>query len=285
MKNLIIVGANSYIGNSFKEYFKNNEYNITEIDSLITPVKDMDFSGADCVLHLAGIAHISSKIPAEDYFKVNRDLAISVAEKAKKDGTKQFIFMSSMIIYGENEKIGKIDIITEKTMPNPKNAYGKSKLEADLHIQKLNSENFKTVVIRTPMVYGKGCKGNFPKLVKMALKIPIFPNIKNQRSMIYIKNLCEFIKLIIINNESGLFYPQNKDYISTLDIIKTVRQHHNKKTLLIKIFNPIIYLLAKVNTNINKLFGNKVYDKEISNYFDNKYQIVDNKESIIRSDY
>ena len=282
-KKILIFGAGSYIGTKFQEYLKNDkEYEIDVMDSMNKEWNKADFSKYDVIYHVAGIAHVSADPKMEGlYYKVNRDLPIEVASKAKKENVKQFIFMSSMIIYGADGKIGQNKIINDKTEKNPIDFYGKSKLEADEAIQKLADENFKTVIIRTPMVYGPGCKGNFPKLKKLAKLSPIFPNIYNERSMIYIDNLCEFLKQTIDKEETGIFYPQNKDYASTKEIIKEMAKCMNKKVFCIKLFNPLLKLLSKKINYINKIFGNKVYDKKISGDFN--YCVVNFEESIRRS--
>lgn len=284
MKKILITGKNSYIGTSFKKWLEqnNNEYIIDEVETKNEEWKQVNFQNYDTILHVAGIAHVSADPKLEDlYYKVNRDLAIDVANKAKKEGTKQFIFMSSMIIYGKDDQIGKEKIIDINTKPCSADFYGKSKLEADNRIRELETDNFKVVIIRTPMVYGPGCKGNFPKLKKLAKMSLIFPNIENRRSMIYIDNLCEFFKQIVDKEEHGTFYPQNKEYISTKQIIDVMAKSMNKKVYFIKLFNPILKLLSKKIGLINKVFGSKVYAKELSGDF--SYIVVENEESIRRS--
>lgn len=282
-KKILIFGEGSYIGNNVKEYLKNNNnYNIETIDSMNEEWRKKDFSTYDVIYLVAGIAHVSADPKMEQlYYKVNRDLPIEVAKKAKAEKVKQFIFMSSMIIYGADGKIGENKVINEKTEKKPIDFYGKSKLEADEEIQKLSEEGFKTVIVRTPMVYGPNCKGNFSKLKKIAKISPIFPDIENNRSMIYIDNLCEFLKQIIDKEEKGVFYPQNKEYVSTKDIIKAMAECMHKKIFFIKLFNPLLKLLSKKINYINKVFGNKVYNKELSGDF--SYCVVDFEESIRRS--
>lgn len=282
-KKILIFGKGSYIGTKFQEYLnKNIEYQIDVVDSMDEKWKKIDFSKYHVVYHVAGIAHVSSDPKMEElYYKVNRDLPIEVATKAKKENVKQFIFMSSMIIYGADGKIGEEKIINENTEKVPIDFYGKSKLEADETIHKLEDKNFKTVIIRTPMVYGPGCKGNFPKLKKVAKILPVFPNIDNARSMIYIDNLCEFIKQVIDKEKSGVVYPQNEEYVSTKGIIQEMAKCMKKKMLVIKIFNPLLKMLSRKINYINKIFGNKVYDKKLSGDF--SYCIVEFEESIRRS--
>lgn len=283
MKNILVFGKDSYIGTNFEKWLnksKEGNYNISSISSKDDEWRKEDFSKYDVVFCLAGIAHVSANKKLEDlYYKVNRDLPIEVATKAKAEGVKQFIFMSSMIIYGADGKIGQFKIIKEDTSKVPIDFYGRSKLEADEAIQKLSDEKFKTIIIRAPMVYGPNCKGNFPKLKKIAKILPIFPDIENNRSMIYIDNLVECIKQNIDNENSGVIYPQNKEYVSTKSIIEAMAKAMNKKMHFVKIFNPILKLLSKKINYINKIFGNKVYDKSLSGDF--SYCVVDFETSII----
>ncbi len=284
MKRILITGKNSYIGKHVKDWLENGSklYEVTEIDVKTQDWIQEDFSKYDTILHVAGIAHVSTNKKLEDlYYKVNRDLAIDVAKKAKQEKVGQFIFMSSMIIYGDDETVGKIRVIDKNTVPQPKNFYGASKLQAEQGIQQLEDENFKTVIVRTPMVYGPNCKGNFQRLKKIAKLSPIFPDIENDRSMIYIDNLCEFIKQLIDTEKHGIFFPQNKEYISTKQIIQVMAENMNKKIHFIKLFNPILKLLSRKINLINKVFGTKIYAKELSEEFD--YIVVDNEESIRRS--
>ena len=284
MRKILITGKNSYIGTNVKKWLEQeeNNYKVTELDVKTDEWLQEDFSKYDVILHVAGIAHVSTNKKLEDlYYKVNRDLAIKVAEKAKAENVKQFIFMSSMIIYGDDANLGQMKQINKKTIPQPKNFYGNSKLQAEEGIKELEDDSFKTVIIRTPMVYGPDCKGNFQKLKKIAKLSPIFPDIQNERSMIYIDNLCEFIKQIIDKEKDGIFYPQNKEYVSTKQIIKVMAENMNKKIHFIKLFNFILKLMSKKINLINKVFGTKIYAKELSGNFD--YIVVDNEESIRRS--
>lgn len=196
-KKVLITGKGSYIGTNFKCWLDQwpDSYEVDELSVRGDEWKKKSFSKYDVVLHVAGIAHVSTSSDLESlYYRVNRDLAIEVAQKAKSENVPQFIFMSSMIIYGADSRIGESYCIDANTVPNPVDFYGRSKLDADLYIQRLSVEGFQTVIVRTPMVYGPNCKGNFPKLKKIAAFSPIFPNIENQRSIIYIHNLCEFLR-------------------------------------------------------------------------------------------
>lgn len=283
---ILITGKNSYIGNSFEEWIKksNDNWNIDKVSVRDDSWRNINFGRYDVVIHVAGVAHVSTDPKMEElYYKINRDLAIQVAEKSKSDGVKQFIFMSSMIIYGESKGITSQNMITKDTKPNPVNFYGNSKLQADLAIQELSDEKFKSVIIRIPMVYGPGSKGNFPKLIKLSKITPVFPNLQNQRSMIYIDNLCEFMRLAIENKVNGVFFPQNRDYVATKDIIRISSQYMEKKVYFVSIFNFIIRVASKKVNTVNKVLGNRIYDKALSCDFDYKYCIVDFNESIKKS--
>ncbi|WP_085506177.1 NAD-dependent epimerase/dehydratase family protein [Thalassobacillus devorans] len=286
MKKILITGKNSYVGKRLEKWLKNysDRYLIDSVSLRDASWKEKDFSKYDVVFHVAGIAHVSKKPKLEElYYKVNKDLAIEVAQKAKNEDVKQFIFMSSIIIYGNDGAVGEKRVISSNTEFSPLDYYGRSKLEADLAIQELGNHKFKTVIIRAPVIYGPGCKGNFPKLVKLAKISPVFLNIENQRSMIYIDNLCEFLRLCVDNSVQGVFYPQNKEYLSTKYIINEVRILMGKKTLNIGFINSLVILISKKNNFINKVFGNKVYDITISNHFDWEYEKVELKESIKRT--
>ena len=277
MKKILITGKNSYIGRYFINYTVNKEFDITELDVRNNSWKDHDFSQYDAVFHVAGIAHFSKDRSKKDlYYKVNTELTYEVAKKAKQERVSQFIFMSSIIVYGDSTS--KERIITGATTPKPTDFYGDSKWQAELKIGTLRSNEFNIAVVRPPMVYGKGSKGNYPRLSKLAQSLPIFPKYENQRSMIHIDNLCEFIAQIIIRRKDGIFFPQNKDYVSTSDLVKEIALQHGRNIYLTKFFNIFISLMF-VNDNIKKLFGNLVYSKELSEY-DFEYQVRDFKTSI-----
>ncbi|OQB14359.1 MAG: NAD dependent epimerase/dehydratase family protein [Firmicutes bacterium ADurb.Bin193] len=280
MKRILITGENSYIGTSFEKWVMRfpDEYSVDTVSTLTDDWRECDFSKYDVVFNVAGIAHVDAKASIEGlYYKVNRDLCIEIAQKSKSEGVGQFVFMSSMIVFSN-----LTPLITNETEPNPRNFYGNSKLQADNEIQKLNSDTFKVVSIRPPMVYGPNCKGNFQRLYDFATSFPIFPDYTNQRSMIYIDNLCEFIKLIIDNNEHGIFYPQNREYVNVSEAVRLIAAINQKKPIMTKMFNKIIRLLLHRVNILNKVFGSYVYDKSMSNYHNFDYCVVDFKESIER---
>jgi UDP-glucose 4-epimerase len=262
LKRVLITGAYSYVGTNVEKWLVKEPENfyVETLDMRDPNWKNFNFSKFDVVFHVAGIAHVSTKKSMKDlYFKVNRDLTIETAIKAKESGVKQFIFMSSMIVYNSKETR-----ITKDTKPNPDNFYGLSKLQAEEGILPLQSETFNVVVLRPPMIYGPGSKGNFPKLIKLSKKTPIFPNISNKRSMLYIDNLSESIKTIIKQSLSGIFFPQNKEYSCTTEIVRQLSITFNKRIIFTRITNLLIKSLRSHVSTINKLFSDSYYDQELS---------------------
>lgn len=290
MKKILIIGANSYIGKSLQNYIINyNDYRVTEdIDNFVAAAREdninrnrmpgkngrdntlhvnmisasngewesEELSQYDTVLHLSGIVHRKEVKDMEDlYDKVNHRLPVAVAKKAKESNVKQFIFMSTAAIYGE-----KATRITKDTEPTPTTYYGKSKLAAEQDILKLQSKEFGVAIVRPPMVYGEGCKGNYSRLVRLARLMPIFPKLHNKRSMIHIDNLCEFLYGLIVKEDTGYYCPQDAEYVDTCELVVKLRREMGKQTLLIGIFNPLVRILTKHIGSINKMFGDCYYD-------------------------
>lgn len=298
-KRVLITGAGSYIGESFEEYVKNNYSNI-EIDSLdmLDPKwKEKDFSKYDVVFHVAGIAHADvgnvDESTKEKYYAVNTDLTVEVCKKAKVEGVKKFIFMSSMIVYGESAPYGKSKIIDENTVPTPANFYGDSKLQADVAVRNLANDDFKVIVLRPPMIYGKGSKGNYPILAKLAKKLPVFPKVDNERSMLHIDNLCEFLCQIILVKEfkenAIVLIPQNDEWTNTSKMVEEISRVSGNNIKLIGGPMKLAVLFGgkvpgKIGNLVNKAFGNSCYEKSISRYDGVNYHTVDLKQSIERTE-
>lgn len=281
MKKVLITGKNSYIGTALENWLAKEpeNYQVQSIDMKDGSWKQRDFSTYDVVFHVAGIAHIKETASnSELYYKVNRDLAFETAKKAKNDGVRQFIFLSSMSVYG-------IDIgITNQLPPlNPKNAYGNSKKESKEMLNKLIDDSFSVAILRPPIVYGKDCKGNYPRLAKLALKTPVFQKIENKRSMIYIDNLTEFIKQLIDSNSAGLFFPQNSEYVNTTEMVRLIAESHGKRVLMTKTFNPFLNLKIMKFAIFNKIFGDLVYDMSMSE-IETKYRVFSFEETINRTE-
>lgn len=262
MKKILIVGAGSYVGTSFEQYIRNetckeeqiSKYMIHTLDAVsLKPEMDM-FTGYDVIFFVAGIVHKKeTKKNKHLYYQVNRDLAIAVAEAAKNAGAKQFIIMSTMAVYGMNT-----GYITKTSKPIPITHYGKSKLQADRKIWRMRDHEFRVAVLRPPMVYGQGCKGNYQLLRKFAVRSPIFPKCKNKRSMIYIGNLCEFVKRVIDEEKSGIFFPQNKEYVRTSEMVRLIAKENGKRIMLLPLCDFLIRALPV--DILQKVFGDLIYE-------------------------
>lgn len=259
MKKILITGANSYIGTSFEKYIKENfpdDYIVDTIDMIDGTWREKDFSEYDSVFHVAGIAHQKeTKENALLYYKVNRDLAVETAKKAKCDGVKQFVFLSSMSVYGVES--GEVDLYNDI---NPVSNYGKSKLQAEERLLELNNESFIVTILRPPMVYGKGCKGNYNFLRKWIKNIHIFPEYNNRRSMISIEKLQAFVQDVIAVPQSGVLFPRDNVYMCTTELVKRIAEEDQVRVYYTKIFNPLIRHL-KIRL-ILKVFGDYTYKEE-----------------------
>ena len=286
MKKILITGAGSYIGTSFEKWLSQwpEDYSVETVDMQQENWRDKSFAGFDAVFHVAGIAHVSADPSMEAlYYRVNCGLAAETAEKAKEDGVPLFIFMSSIIVYGDAAPIGENRIITAETEPAPANFYGESKLRAERKIHELEDAVFSAAIIRTPMIYGPGSKGNYPKLSRFAHKFPFFPKISNQRSVLFVDNLCQLIRSIIDRRESGTFFPQNRETMCTSDTVKLIAEVNGRRIHLTSLFNPILRLFCKKVDVINKAFGSLVYDRSLSGDID-AYQTCSFEESIRKTE-
>lgn len=262
MKRVLITGKDSYIGTSFINWVKEKhpgEFETEELDMVDGTWKEKDFSGYDAVFHVAGIAHQKeTKENAPLYYQVNRDLSIETAKKAKEAGVKQFVILSTMSVYGTN--VGKI---RKGDRPSPGSHYGRAKWQADKVIERMADKTFRVAVLRPPMVYGEGCKGNYQLLKKFALKSPVFPNYRNQRSMVKIDVLCDFVAELIQKGKGGLYFPQNPDYVCTTEMVKQIAEENGKSIWTTKLFNPFIKLALKMKIGmIEKVFGDLTYEKK-----------------------
>lgn len=293
---VLITGAGSYIGESFISYCESHYPNISieTLDMKDSGWRNYDFKDNDgrpynCVFHVAGIAHadVGHVTPSqkEQYYKVNCCLAIETAKVAKAAGVGQFIYISSMIVYGNQKYIG-ID-----TIPAPANFYGDSKWRGDIGVRRLCSEKFAVAVLRLPMIYGRDSKGNYPTLSGIAKVVPLFPAVNNKRSMLYIGNLCEFVSMLACSGSGGVFFPQNSEYSNTSSLVELIAQAKNKKIHLSKALNLVVEVLkgvpeigplGKVRGLSRKAFGNFYYDMKLSIYNGLEYQKVGLEESIRR---
>lgn len=262
MTNVLITGAGSYIGKHIAAYLPERIYTVRQLD-LRRGIDPRAFDGQDVVIHVAGIAH-QKETPRNKglYQSINCDLAVETAEVAKKHGVKQFIFFSSMSVYGKTT--GRI---TADTKPAPNTHYGKSKWDAEQKMALLADDSFRIATLRPPMIYGKDCRGNYPRLAALAKKLPVFPQVQNQRSMLYIGILCEFVLRLIESGKGGLYFPQNREYVNTTEMVTAIAGCHGKKLRVIHGFGWLIRLVESHVGVVGKVFGTLTYDKSMSQAF------------------
>ena len=281
MKRILITGANSFVGTNIERWLMKEpaKFAVDTVNTMNEAWKQVDYRLYDAVFHVAGIAHVDPKPEmAPLYYKVNRDLAIEVAKWAKEHGVKQFIYMSSRIVYRASKSM-KANITTPDTLPNPNDFYGDSKLQAEKGLNELACDTFKVAIIRPPMIYGPGNKGNLPRLAWLAQKTPIFPAWHNKRSMLHVYNLAEFIKQVIVREMGGTFFPQNKEYADTVEIVRCFAKEHGHKVWITRMFNPFVWLGAKFLPPIPKMFADSYYVQEMSQY-DFDYQVISFEDSL-----
>lgn len=298
MKRILITGARSFIGTNLNHHLLNmnsangrEEYQVDMISQRDPMWDTFSLQGYDCIFQASGIAHVDISKVREDvqkqYYAVNCDLAVDTLKRAQEAGVKQFIYPSSVIIYGDSAPYGKMKNITTDTPVSKSNFYADSKIQAEQELQRAKSADMKLAILRLPMVYGGGSKGNYPLLSKLAHKTPIFPDIQNERSMIYIENLCECIRLILDREEEGIFYPQNKEYVTTSGMVKTIAEVNGKKMRLWKVLNPAVKLASvfpgKIGKMAEKAFGSLTIDQALSPGRE-EYCLVDFEESIRRTE-
>lgn len=267
-KTLMITGASGFIGSNFIVRYK-EKYNIIPMDLLKVKPEEIDFNGVDAVVHLAALVHQMQGAPREKYFEVNTELTKRVAEEAKKQGVKHFVFYSTVKVYGyDGDLYNHNMILNEESECNPINdPYGESKWEAEKILRNLEDDNFKVGIIRPPMVYGKGVKGNMESLIKLIKLLPILPfnYDKNRRSLVNIENLMYLTTLVIDKEAQGVFLPLDEKNISLKEIVEGIESAYNLKRINIPMIQPIFWLLTKIKPNIMvRLFGTLQFDNKIT---------------------
>ena len=270
MKKILITGKGSYLGNSLKAYLEafGDCYQVDCLSLRSGDWKEQSFRGYDAVYHTAAIVHQprSKDAPGElaRYRAVNCDLAVDAAKKAKAEGVRQFVFLSTMAVYGLTAAFGKTVTITAQTPTVPTDNYGLSKLEAERALLSLEGPDFRVSILRPPMIYGKDCKGNFRSLVSLARRLPFFPKVPNRRSMLYVGSLNRLVQQIIDREERGIFCPQDPEYVNTSAMVQAIAAAQGKRLLLIPGFSWALHLLRHLTGAVDKAFGSLVYDKALS---------------------
>lgn len=258
MKKILITGASGYLGSEFIELYK-DLYRFQTFSLLRSSIDEVNLDDIDCVLHCAALVHQTKPLTYKEYYKVNVEYPLALAKKAKAKGVSQFVFISTIAVYDNS-----INELTETAKLNPPTLYGKTKLEAEFQLQKLNEASFIVSVIRPPMIYGNNAPGNINKLKSIINKSPIIPlgGIKNKRTFVYIKNLCFGIDQVIRQELKGMFLISDDEAISTTKLISLIASTNKRKKHIIKIpFFKIILNLLKPNL-YSKLYNDLVVNNK-----------------------
>ena len=257
MKKILLTGSNGFIGNYFQDNYT-DKYNIKTFSFRNDDFESLHVDDIDVVIHLSALVHQIGELSKEKYEEINVTQTVNLAKKAKASGVNHFIFMSTVKVYGEESDIA----YKNNSICKPQDDYGKSKLKAEQGLKNLQNDNFKISIIRTPIVYGYGVKGNMKKIVNLVKNTSILPlgKIKNRRSMVYVGNLCNIIDILIVKERRGLFLASDDEVVSTTFLIEQISKTLNKSIYLIKVpfFTNILKLVKP--TFYKRLYGNLEID-------------------------
>ena len=252
MKKVLITGASGFIGSYLKEHLSGYEISILSLRNPNWKDQPID---ADVVIHCAGLAHSKKRLPRERYMDVNCLLTKELLEHSFQHKVSHFIFLSTMLVYGE----GNIGAIGPDSKINPMSDYADSKVCAEEVISKY--KNIKSTILRLPLVYGDKLKGNLASLGRLASISPLFLNINNSRSILMIEDLPKLIERIIDENIVGILHPDSSVQ-STKDLYQSLRGY--KRTLYLPLPQTISIWLIRHNRFFAKLLGDAFYEEPIS---------------------
>lgn len=265
MRNVIITGQNGYIANQTKKELEAAGYSVQMLSLRTEAWKQVDFSDVDTVVHCAALVHKSEKEHSlKEYRAVNTELTAALAEKAKAEGVSQFVFFSTIAVYGTGSSCVREIRITSDLPCVPKRKYAITKYEAEQLLRKMEDPGFRVAILRPPFIYGKGCPGNYASLRNLVLKIGLIPRLNSKYSMIYIETLCGLVRQIVETGCGGLFLPQDLPVHSTWELAREIARCHNRRVICTRIFNPLIRLASLVASPLQKAFGSEYYEESLS---------------------
>ena len=267
MMRVLITGAHSFIGGAARERFAREDGVQAEMASVRGDAwRALDLSRYDCVVHAAGLAHVRARGAADEaYDQVNHRLTAALAARAKDAGVRQFIFLSSIIVFGEASRAGERREIGRGAQPAPADAYGRSKLDAEAALRALADDRFCVPVLRPPLVYGRGCKGNYNALARLARALPVFPQFDNRRSALYVGNLAELICRAALERRAGTFHPRDGDACSTSELARLICAAHGKRMRLSRALSPLVRAAGRGGI-VRRAFGDMSYAADVEDY-------------------
>lgn len=267
MHSVLITGASGFVGKSLCVQMLRQGYSIrAAIRSTALPIENVEvelvetidantdwsnaLAEADVIIHLAARVHVMkdhASDPLAEFRKVNVDGTLNLARQAAKACVKRFIFISSVKVNGEYTDTGAP--FTELDKPHPQDAYGISKLEAELGLLKIAQETgMEVVIIRPPLIYGVGVKANFASLlsvVKRGIPLPLGA-INNKRSFIYVENLVSFILHCVYHPLAAneVFLVSDGQDLSTTGLLKACASAMGVKSRLLPVPQKLIEVVA-----------------------------------------
>jgi UDP-glucose 4-epimerase len=257
-KTILVTGASGFVGTAFLKRYA-NAFNIKPVCLIQTKVEELDFTGVDAVLHLAALVHQMKPVPNSEYFRINTELTQKVAERARQCGVKHFVFYSTVKVFGVDGLLwDHKTVFTPESECHPSDAYGQSKLAAEAILQKLNTPDFQVAVVRPPLIYGEGVKGNLEALMKLINLSPVLPlgYFRNRRTMVALTNLLAETAEILQTGATGVFIPTDENPISTGELVQELARAMGKKVLLLPVPQLLVRLFARVKPAFAvRLFG------------------------------
>jgi UDP-glucose 4-epimerase len=287
MKKILVTAKNSFIGNSFERYIKTTgDCEVHKISLREPGWEDSNWREYDAVLHVAGIAQMDTGPISEEkrgeYGRVNAEMTRKVAEKAKQDSVRHLIYISTIMVYGNPSGLDTHGILDSTRIPKPASVYGTSKLEGE-KILEFQTDDFTVSVVRTPMVYGREKSGELQSWNRLSRYCFFFPRIDNYRGMIYIDNLCEWIRQLIRFGKGGISFPQDERVLSTSELIYELRRLQGKRTILLPGFLWLVKVCCKCSQKFNLLLGNLGYAPEMTENLSIEYRKVTTEEALRRT--
>jgi nucleoside-diphosphate-sugar epimerase len=271
--NIGVTGASGFIGSSLCAHLLENHHNLKcsvrdlkkstlqkkdnlkiVVDGNIHQKNDwLEFlSGTECIIHCANLTRTIKKKDEFILNEVNVKATENLAKQAAVNGVKRLIFLSSVKVNGE--RTVKSSSFKFNDFPQPQNAYGISKLEAEQALWKISKQTgLEIVIIRAPLVYGENVKGNFLSLLNLIDKgIPLpFAGVNNLRSFVGLDNLIDLIICCIDNPKAAgqIFLVSDGEDLSTSDLIKKIAEAMGKTP---RLFSLPIFILKFIGRIIGK---------------------------------
>lgn len=276
-KRVLVTGKNGDLSKAIAKWLNDRGYIAENISLRGDEWKTNVFGQYDAVVHVAGIVP-KEGVASEDFYRINAQLTKDFAEKAKKEGVRHFIYISSMAVYGKEQTMdSNRGMVSADTPCAPLSDYGKSKLQAEEYLKGLEDDRFIVARVRVPSIYGKGkieYLEQYRHLNEKFKRIPV-AFVENYKSIIYLDNLCEFIYLVLKNEGRGVFCPDDGKY-SAVDICQAISSSCKKSKFLGFLFKSFL----RKSDRIRDYYGAIYYDDALTNIFEGKYRLVTLQEAI-----